>query len=70
MSYISQCQECKHFFQEKSGWSCRAFPNGIPPVIAKNQHDHTKPYPGDRGIQFEAIGESGSQAKQNESASE
>lgn len=32
---------------------CRAFPNGIPDVIAYGDNLHTKPFKGDNGIQFE-----------------
>ena len=52
---------CKHFMgvkQDKQEESterpiCRAFPNGIPNVIAYGQHDHLEAHPGDHGIQFE-----------------
>lgn len=32
---------------------CAAFPEGIPDEIAYGDNPHTKPYPGDRGIQYE-----------------
>jgi len=47
------CWNCIHRF----GWSCKAFPKGIPDEIFNNEHDHTKPYKGDNGIQFEPIKE-------------
>lgn len=31
---------------------CRAFPEGIPYEIAYGNNPHTKPFPGDNGIQF------------------
>jgi len=32
---------------------CEAFPKGIPSEIAYGKNLHLKPFPGDRGIQFE-----------------
>ena len=32
---------------------CTAFPTGIPPEIAYGDNPHTKPYPGDHGIQYQ-----------------
>lgn len=53
---ITLCSECKHLFKSKKGMpSCRAYPNGIPREILTLEADHTKPYKGDNGIQFEPI---------------
>jgi hypothetical protein len=60
-------RRCKHFMhaREKPGtehssfpevmWVCAAFPypKGIPKEIAYGTNDHTTPYPGDNGIQYE-----------------
>jgi len=35
--------------------ACKAFPKGIPDEIAYGDNKHKKPYPGDNGIQFEAV---------------
>lgn len=47
-----QCSQCKHL-RDGGRWTCDAFPSGIPSAILTNKFDHTKPYPGDRGIRFE-----------------
>lgn len=45
------CYSCKNF----AGFStCNAFfPNKIPEDIILGRNDHTKPYEGDNGIQYE-----------------
>ena len=55
MIRMIKCLECKHFFEDKKNLStkCRAFPEGIPPEIFREEFDHTKPYVGDSGIQYE-----------------
>lgn len=55
-----QCWFCKYFdtdaMRKLVGAMCIAFPDDIPEDIFYNQYDHTQPYPGDRGIQFETEG--------------
>ena len=48
----SLCLSCRH---RPAGEHqiCAAFPQGIPPAILHDEHDHHFPYPGDHGIQFE-----------------
>ena len=48
-----KCFRCKHFNRKKEIRDCIAFPNGIPIEIYHNEFDHSKPYEGDNGIQFE-----------------
>ena len=54
-------RNCKHFIGRKNDGDemtervcCKAFPGKIPDGIAYGKNLHTKPYPGDHGIQFEA----------------
>ena len=60
---VVRCLDCKHHLgslnidpEEYSADYCEAFPNGIPTMIFRGM-DHTKPFPGDNGIQFEPIEE-------------
>ena len=48
---ISQCLKCRWYL---SGQKCKAFAE-IPQDIYLNNADHTRPYPGDQGIQFEPL---------------
>jgi len=48
------CTNCKNFDEDNYG-TCKAFPDGIPAIIASNEIDHTKPFKGDGGIRFEPI---------------
>lgn len=54
MYLSSVCNLCKHLTSTQDQ-TCEAFPKGIPAVIWRGDNDHTKPFKGDNGIQFEAI---------------
>ena len=50
------CRTCKHWRRDDfSGFTCNAFPDGIPDAILESDHDHRKPYPGDNGIRYEPV---------------
>ena len=52
--YSPICTGCNHFnFSNHGAHTCDAFPEGIPSDIWEGKNDHTKPYTGDHGIQFE-----------------
>jgi len=50
------CFACKHFDWSKPDYRCAAFPGGIPEPILMFHHDHSEPFPNDRGIRFERAG--------------
>jgi hypothetical protein len=50
----SACATCKHLLSEGKAL-CNAFPCGIPDAIWYGWDDHSKPYNGDNGIQYEPI---------------
>jgi len=50
------CSGCKNWIVGTE--NCIAFPKGIPDAIFISGNPHTKSFPGDHGIQFEAIEES------------
>ena|SRR5215216_750819 len=50
------CFLCRHRNLETRE-TCSAFPDGIPDAIWNGDHDHTTPFPGDRGIRFEPMTE-------------
>jgi hypothetical protein len=54
-SATPQCADCIHFDEEgeREGLTCDAFLKGIPEEILYGEHDHRKPFPGDKGILFE-----------------
>ncbi len=51
------CVNCRHFDWDLKfgGLCCDAFPHGIPNVILSGRHDHSRPYPGDKGILYEPV---------------
>jgi len=49
------CVYCKRLINDGKGRLCAAFPDGIPLPIWLGNNNHTKPYPGDHGIQFEPV---------------
>ena len=55
---FSQCNTCRHrqpYMKNLGAIHCDAFQDRqIPMEILRNEIDHTKPYPGDNGILFEA----------------
>lgn len=53
-------RNCRHFIGVKNDGDeatervfCVAFPDGIPDDISYGDNLHTKPFPGDHGIQYE-----------------
>lgn len=53
------CNKCLHYYRDKQGATCAAFPSGIPDAILTGENDHRKSYLGDRGIRFEPVKERG-----------
>jgi hypothetical protein len=50
--HVIVCLACKNMVDMNH---CLAFPDGIPEPILLGENDHTEPYPGDHGIQFDSI---------------
>ncbi len=50
MQFIVPCYRCGHYSGKAK---CKAFPQGIPDLILSGEDQHTEPFPGDGGIQFE-----------------
>lgn len=53
--FSSVCTRCQHLALDPNTTlqTCKAFPSGVPEEIWGGSNDHTKPYKGDRGIQFQ-----------------
>ena len=49
---IGSFLNCKHINKENVH-TCKAFPEGIPLPISLGGINHDKPFPGDKGIQYE-----------------
>ncbi len=51
------CLDCKHFDEDSfDGFTCKAFPAGVPDEILMEGNDHTKPLPEQKNdIVFEPI---------------
>lgn len=47
------CGNCIHLHPHTLFSTCDAFPRGVPTVFLNNDEFHGKPFPGDRGIQWE-----------------
>ena len=52
MPAVESCLTCKHI-DKKSFNKCKAFPKGIPFIIASGGFEHTKSIAGDNGIVYE-----------------
>lgn len=57
LAYSTVCTFCAHFQPDsKTGrYQCATFGSNVPDDIWYGRHDHTTPYPGDNGIQFEPL---------------
>lgn len=56
------CIYCRRLERiNQDGYTCSAYPDGIPEAIILSNVDHRKPFDGDHGLQFEV--KPGSEAK-------
>jgi len=59
--FFPQCVRCARLTippeipDRFQGFTCAAFPDGVPNAIVNNRHKHTTPYPGDNGMLFEPV---------------
>lgn len=52
----NQCQTCIHYFHDRDGSFCAAFPREIPIDILNGKISHDSPVEGDNGIQRKYAG--------------
>jgi hypothetical protein len=52
MIYFPPCATCSRFRTDGDGFTCDAFPRGIPAAILRGENDHTSAYPGDNGLTY------------------
>lgn len=53
--YVPICWLCKHSSGDVLPATCVSFPDGIPPAILLNRHDHRRGHAGERGLRFEPV---------------
>jgi hypothetical protein len=53
------CVWCSRLQDNGANRRCEAFPDGIPSDIWEGQTDHRQSYPGDHGLQFDAVNRRG-----------
>ena len=53
--YVPICWLCKHCSSEVLPTTCASFPEGIPPAILVNRHDHRRSHAEDCGLRFEPV---------------
>lgn len=51
-----QCTLCRNIASRRR-MTCRAYPDGIPAIILRGEHDHRTPFVGDHGVRFEPVDE-------------
>lgn len=50
-----ECSRLKEIPKGELGFRCEAYPEGIPQEILEGTIDHTRPYMGDRDLQFKPL---------------
>lgn len=46
------CETCERLNREKKGYTCEAFPDGVPDEVLFNGNPHTSEIPGDKGLLY------------------